>query len=1217
MLRETARFRRCVAAFDIPVRRAVVAAAAVALLLATNGVRPVNEAAAVAPVTASFVDITPDNLGPYAGQPAAGIPSCPAPCESGVNGGRVHNLSAVPGDATTYFAASEVGGLFESGDGGSSWSHLDGYLPGTAWDVAAAAGGQRVFATSFNEGRTDLTSVLQVSTDGGTTWNGRLPAAPATCPAARAGQPSGFGIAIRPGTSEVLAGTNCGLARSTDSGDTWTRFDPTTGDPAGSVWDAVALPGGRTYACGDDGLLVSPTGAEATWVALARPAATGAFCSLAVSPEEANVVFAMFGNPISFGDVFAAGGGRLFQGVVAFDAVTGAATGVTWLELPNPDASIGGAKTRLPFVVTNDRSSGYDVWAGIGNVVRGTCSTPASPPAPTTSRCSSWSATYTDANGALVQNAHGDSGDVVFDSTLAVDACPTLYSSDGGIYRNTRAGDPTTCHDPTFVGSNAGLHAFMLWDMEGVSIPGADAEDLYFGTQDNGLYATSTGGAGTPVWNHRIGGDTYDVAADAVNVAASTNAGEVLAGDAGFVNMVTAAPSGVIKANPPLDIPELIARAGGGRFMIAVGVATSVPGKAIPVGVWQTTDIVNNPFQSQVGTWPATAAAPCHVTVGAGAAGPQPYVLAGRCFWPDSGARSLFSGAQLWTYRDVTPGVPDWVAIGVPPKNPGDPVAAGAGFGLVAVDPADADRLYASVVGDGDPRMMRSTDGGATWTYDAKLTDLMSGGGTFVPYPVATGDGIFPYLQPLLVAFDPADPNLIVAGGASSGVFLSSDGGASWITLTDEATPGTSSVPHLPRPMFAHFDHDQPGAVRIDLGTGRGVWRVELPTADLRVAKADSPDPAFAGESLTYTITVANDGAASATGVTVTDVLPAGVSYTGGSGTCSESPAGRLTCAVGGLAAGTQTSFTITVAIPANLVYANGGPKTITNSASVTGDQLDTNSSNNTTTESTLVKAKADAAIVSFAAVAPPTQVVIGQPVGLTLRKVITNHGPSSPVDVTVSRTATAPAGSTVTPASSSATVTALAKDELRTIDETFTITCGAPGAQTFTFANAIALANAVDVDPDATNNTATRTVTVACVVPVAVNIRPGSFPNVLNPNSTTHVAVLSTKPGEYGLPLGFDAATIDPASVLFGPEALVLPGTGGAPAVHGDGHVKDAQELDEKTKDKDDDMILAFRVAQSGLTTSSTKGCVSGTFTGAGGAVYQFFGCDSVKVSH
>ena len=875
-------------------------APALALTPWTRGAGPVRETSAISPLAATFVDITPDNEGPYAGQPAAGIPDCPAPCESGLDGGRVHNLAAVPGNASTYFAASEVGGLFKSTDSGASWFHLDGYLPGTAWNVAAAPGGQRVYATSFNEGRLDLTAVLQLSTDGGITWSGRLPAAPETCSAARRDQPSGFGISLRPGTSEALVGTNCGLVRTTDGGDHWTRFDPTPGDAAGSVWDAVALPGGRTFACGDDGLLVSLSGAAGTWIALARPAMTGGFCSLAVSPEESNVVFAMFAFPKSYGDLFSATGGRLFQGVVAFNPATGAATGVTWLELPNPDDSIGGPKTRLPFVVTNKRSSGYDVWAGIGNLVRGTCATPPTLPAPTTPRCLAWSDTYTDKNGTLPQNAHGDSGDLVFDSTIGVDACPTLYSSDGGIYRNTRSSSPA-CHDPLLVGSNSGLHAFLLWEMEGVSIPGSDAEDIYFGTQDNGLYYTGTAGAAAPLWGHGVGGDLYEFAADETTVAASTNGGDVIAGDRGFLNMAYAAPPGTIKANPPLDIPEFIARAGSGQFMIAINAATSWAGTPIPVGVRDTTDIINSPFGSELGSWPPLAAPPCHITVGAGPVGPQPYVLAGRCFWPDSGARSPFAGDQLWTYREVSPGVKDWTRIAVPPKNPGDSVPPGAGFGLIAVDPANANRLYASVVLDGNPRMMRSTDGGANWVFDEGLTDLMSGGGQFVPYPRITGDGIFPYLQPLMLAFDPSNPNIIVAGGACSGVFLSTDGGESWAMLTDPFTPGTSGIPHLPRPVFAHFDDDKAGVVRVYLGTGRGVWRVEIPcTITCPSDFTQATDPGQQGAVVNYPAPLTSGVCGTVT------CLPASGSFF---------PVGTNTVSCG-TQAGPACSFVITVTYP-------------------------------------------------------------------------------------------------------------------------------------------------------------------------------------------------------------------------------------------------------------------------------------------------------------
>ena len=74
--------------------------------------------------------------------------------------------------------------------------------------------------------------------------------------------------------------------------------------------------------------------------------------------------------------------------------------------------------------------------------------------------------------------------------------------------------------------------------------------------------------------------------------------------------------------------------------------------------------------------------------------------------------------------------------------------------------------------------------------------------------------------------------------------------------------------------------------------------------ADLSLTKTDSPDPVLAGELLTYTLTAHNAGPQDATGVTLTDTLPGGVTFdsaTPSQGSCSQA-SGTVTCALGTIA---------------------------------------------------------------------------------------------------------------------------------------------------------------------------------------------------------------------------------------------------------------------------------------------------------------------------
>jgi uncharacterized repeat protein (TIGR01451 family) len=172
------------------------------------------------------------------------------------------------------------------------------------------------------------------------------------------------------------------------------------------------------------------------------------------------------------------------------------------------------------------------------------------------------------------------------------------------------------------------------------------------------------------------------------------------------------------------------------------------------------------------------------------------------------------------------------------------------------------------------------------------------------------------------------------------------------------------------------------------------------PRIDLAIIKADSPDPVFAGGQLTYTLSVVNNGPSTATGVTVVDTLPTGITYQ--SATTSQGTVNRsgntVTASVGQLASGATATVTILVTVnPATL-------GTITNVATVTGNETETNPANNQDDEPTQVQAQIDLAIAKTDSADPVT--AGGQ---LTYTLVVTNNGPSSATGVVVTDTLPTP----------------------------------------------------------------------------------------------------------------------------------------------------------------------------------------------------------------
>jgi hypothetical protein len=98
---------------------------------------------------------------------------------------------------------------------------------------------------------------------------------------------------------------------------------------------------------------------------------------------------------------------------------------------------------------------------------------------------------------------------------------------------------------------------------------------------------------------------------------------------------------------------------------------------------------------------------------------------------------------------------------------------------------------------------------------------------------------------------------------------------------------------------------------------------------------------------------------------------------------------------------------------------------------------------------------------------------------------------------------------------------------------------------------------------------------TVPISIPIDIDIQPGDDPNSINPKSKAviSVAILTTDT--------FDATTIDPLSVQFGPN--------GATEIHNRGHIEDVDG------DGDDDMVLHFLTQETGIQCGDTQADLTG----------------------
>ncbi len=158
--------------------------------------------------------------------------------------------------------------------------------------------------------------------------------------------------------------------------------------------------------------------------------------------------------------------------------------------------------------------------------------------------------------------------------------------------------------------------------------------------------------------------------------------------------------------------------------------------------------------------------------------------------------------------------------------------------------------------------------------------------------------------------------------------------------------------------------------------------------ADLAVTKTVSNATPNVGDTISFTVTVKNNGPNSATDVQVNDLLPTGLVYI--ANTVSQgnyfSTTGIWT--VGNVNNGAQATLTLTAQVVS--------PTAQTNTATATADQFDPNTGNNTAS-ATETPQQADLAITKSVSDSSPN---VGSNVTFTIT--VTNNGPNSANNVTV-----------------------------------------------------------------------------------------------------------------------------------------------------------------------------------------------------------------------
>ena len=281
------------------------------------------------------------------------------------------------------------------------------------------------------------------------------------------------------------------------------------------------------------------------------------------------------------------------------------------------------------------------------------------------------------------------------------------------------------------------------------------------------------------------------------------------------------------------------------------------------------------------------------------------------------------SGNSVASGVTLTDNLPTGLSLVSSDPAPSSATATTATWNLGDLEPGDSVRitmtLSATVVGDQVNRATAISQEGFTGAGQSTTAVIPGSLSLTKTAPSQVNlDGSVTYNITLTNDGQGALTNVVVTDTLPEGVTLAAAPGASSGTALpvkwniERLDAGASQTFSVSATASAAGDQTNTvAATSAEGATASASALTKVVASDVSVAKAVNLDTVILGESLTYTITVTNNGDGVATNVRVVDLIPDGLSVTASQPAAGTDEDGNLLWTIASLAAGASTSFTV------------------------------------------------------------------------------------------------------------------------------------------------------------------------------------------------------------------------------------------------------------------------------------------------------------------